>query len=825
MPPVPTHARAVVIGGGVIGCSTAYHLAQMGCRDVVLLEQHQLTAGTTWHSAGLMVTFGSTSETSTEFRKYTRDLYARLEAETGLSTGFRPVGFIEVASDTDRLEEYRRVSTFNRYCGVEVHEISPDEVQALFPLARTDDLLAGFYVKEDGRVNPVDVTMALAAGARQLGATILEGVAVTGILSANGSVQGVRTTAGDITCEMVINCAGAWGRELGLQAGVNIPLQAAEHYYLLTEEIPGVSKAWPVLEDPASYGYIREEGGGLMIGLFEPVCAPWRIDGMPTDFAFGEIPPDWDRVGPYLEKAMKRVPVSMTTGVRKLFCGPESFTPDLKPCLGEAPELRGYFVAAGLNSIGILTGGGVGRAMAHWMLTGRPDCDMTAFHLDRLHRYQATPDYRRTRTVESLGLVYQTHYPNRAMTTARGAKRSPIHERLVARGAWFKDVSGWEGADWYTADGTPPAQEPFTFGRPRSWDNWRAEHEACRTGVILMDMSFMAKFLVQGRDAGRVLNWISANQVDGAPGRTTYTQWLNEGGTLEADLTVTKLEPGYTGAAGDQAYLVVASDTAHRHALTWLRRHTPADAHCIATDVTSAYAQVNIQGPRSRELLQRLVTADLSNGAFPFRTAREVDLGFARVLLVRITYLGELGYELYIPAEQAVHVYDLLVEAGQELGLRHAGLKALASLRMEKGYRDYGHDIDNTDSPLEVGLGFAVDLKKPGGFLGKEAVIAKREAGTTKQLVQVLLQDPEPLLYHAEVVRRNGVAMGYVRAASYGHTLGGAVGLAFIERANHPIDQEWLDAGGWDIEVNGARHPARVSLAPMYDPAMTRIKA
>ncbi len=822
---VPSRARVVVIGGGVIGCSTAYHLAHMGCRDVVLLERHQLTAGTTWHSAGLMVTFGSTSETSTEFRKYTRDLYARLEAETGLSTGFRPVGFIEVASDTDRLEEYRRVSTFNRYCGVDVQEISPAEVASLFPLARTDDLLAGFYVKEDGRVNPVDVTMALAAGARAQGATILEGVAATGIIAANGRVQGVRTSQGDISCEMVINCAGAWGRELGLDAGVNIPLQAAEHYYLLTDEIPGISKSWPVLEDPASYGYIREEGGGLMIGLFEPVCAPWRVDGMPEEFAFGEIPPDWDRVGPYLEKAMRRVPVSMTTGVRKLFCGPESFTPDLKPCLGEAAELRGYFVAAGLNSIGILTGGGVGRAMAHWMLTGRPDCDMTGFHLDRLHRYQQTPDYRRTRTVESLGLVYQTHYPNRAMTTARGAKRSPLHERLAARGAWFKDVSGWEGADWYTADGSPPAQEPFTFGRPQSWDRWKAEHEACRNGVILMDMSFMAKFLVQGRDAGAVLNWISANQVDGASGRTTYTQWLNDGGTLEADLTVTKLEPGFTGVAGDQAYLVVASDTAHRHVLSWLRRHTPDDAHCIATDVTSGYAQINIQGPRSRELLQRLTTTDLSHAAFPFRAAREVEIGFARVLLVRITYLGELGYELYVPSEQAVHVYDQLVEAGRDVGLVHAGLKALGSLRMEKGYRDYGHDIDNTDSPLEVGLGFAVDLRKPGGFLGKEAVLARRATGIQRQLVQVLLSDPAPLMFHAEVVRRDGVAMGYVRAASYGHTLGGAVGLAFIERAGTTIDQPWLDAGAWDVEVNGQRYPARTSLSPMYDPTMSRIKA
>jgi 4-methylaminobutanoate oxidase (formaldehyde-forming) len=459
------------------------------------------------------------------------------------------------------------------------------------------------------------------------------------------------------------------------------------------------------------------------------------------------------------------------------------------------------------------------------MLTGRPDCDMTGFHLDRLHRYQQTPEYRRTRTVESLGLVYQTHYPNRAMTTARGAKRSPIHDRLAARGAWFKDVSGWEGADWYTADGSTPKQEPFTFGRPASWDRWKAEHDACRTGVILMDMSFMAKFLAQGRDAGRVLNWISGNNVDGASGRTTYTQWLNEGGTLEADLTVTKLEPGFTGVAGDQAYLVVASDTAHRHALTWLRRHTPVDAHCIATDVTSAYAQINLQGPRSRELLQRLTLADLSNAAFPFRAAREIEVGFARVLLVRITYLGELGYELYIPSEQAVHVYDLLVDAGREVGLVHAGLKSLGSLRMEKGYRDYGHDIDNTDSPLDVGLGFALDLRKPGGFLGKDAVLAKRAAGSHKQLVQVLLTDPAPLMFHAEVVRRDGVAMGYVRAASYGHTLGGAVGLAFIERAGTTIDQPWLDAGTWDVEVNSVRYPARMSLTPLYDPTMSRIKA
>jgi 4-methylaminobutanoate oxidase (formaldehyde-forming) len=816
-PKVPSHARAVVIGGGVIGCSVAYHLAKMGCEDVVLLERHRLTAGTTWHSAGLMVTFGSTSETSTEFRKYTRDLYANLEAETGQATGFRDIGFIEVAADEDRLEEYRRVSAFNRHCGIDVHEISAKEVADLFPLARTDDILAGFYVKEDGRVDPVDVTMALAKGAKLNGARILEGVSAEGILKKGGAVAGVKTSHGDIEAELVINCGGAWGRELGLQAGVNVPLQAAEHYYLLTEASEKVSREWPVLEDPGSYGYFREEGGGLMIGLFEPVCAPWKVGGMPTDFAFGEIPPDWDRMTPYVEKAMNRVPASLEMGLKKLFCGPESFTPDLAPCLGESPELSNYFVAAGLNSIGILTGGGVGRLMAHWMLTGKPDVDVTAFHVDRLHPYQANPDYRRTRTVESLGLVYQCHYPTRSMTTARGAKRSPVHEQLKARGAFFRDVSGWEGADWYAPDGGEPDPGPLTWQRPAWFDTWKAEHEACRNGVILMDMSFMSKLRVQGRDAGRILNRLSTANVDDEPGMVTYCQWLNDGGTLEADLTVTKLD--------DEDFLVVASDTAHRHVESWVRRHIPDDAHAFATDVTSGLAQLNVQGPKSRELLQTLTTADLSNEAFPFRAAQEVDIGFARVLLLRITYLGELGYELYIPTEQAAHVYEKLVEAGEAFGLVHAGLKSLASLRMEKAYRDYGHDIDNTDSILEVGLGFTMDMDKEGAFIGKEAALAKKaEGGLKNRLVQILVKDPEPLMFHAEIVYRNDVAVGYVRAASYGHTLGGAVGLAMINH-DEPFKKAWLDEGTWEVDIAGKRYPAEVSFRPMYDPKNERIKA
>jgi len=814
-PVLPSRARVVVIGGGVIGTSVAYHLAELGWTDVVLLERDRLTSGTTWHAAGLMVTFGSTSETSTEFRKYTRDLYSRLEAETGQSTGFMPVGFIELATEPGRLEEYRRVSAFNRYCGVDVQEISAREVLDLFPLARVDDVLAGFYVAEDGRANPVDVTMALAKGARLKGARVIEGVPVIGITKTGGAVTGVTTPYGDIEAEYVVNCAGMWARQLGEQAGVNIPLQAAEHYYLITEEFEGISKSFPVLEDPRNFGYFREEGGGLMVGLFEAECAPWKVEGIPAASSFLELPPDWDRMAPYLEAAMSRVPITNDVGIRKFFCGPESFTADLQPVVGEAPELRNYFVAAGLNSIGILTGGGLGRALAHWITTGSADVDITGFNIDRLHTYQRNPEYRATRTVESLGRVYACHFPDRSMETARGAKLSPIHHRLEAQGAFFRDVSGWENPGWYAPDGHEPVQGELTWGRPDWFPHWEAEHHAARNDVIVMDMSFMAKFLVQGTDAGARLNWISANDVDGEPGVITYTQWLNETGKLEADLTVTKLD--------DDRFWVVASDTAHRHVETHMRRHFEGH-HAFVTDVTGAYAQINVQGPRSRELLQSLTTVDLSNEAFPFRAAREIDLGFARALCIRITYLGELGYELYVPSEQAVHVYDRIVAAGPAYGLRHAGTKSLASLRMEKGYRDYGHDIDNTDSVLEAGLGFAVDLDKPGGFVGKEAVLAKKAEGPLrKRLMQVLVTDPEPLLFHAEVIRRDGVPVGYVRAASYGFTLGAAVGLAMIE-ADEPIDKAWIDAGEWTVEIADRQWPCTMSLRPLYDPANEKIK-
>ena len=811
---LPDSARVVVIGGGIIGCSVAYHLAEEGC-DVVLLERDQLTSGTTWHAAGLLTTYGSGSETILDIRKHSKALYKRLEEETGQQTGFVPCGFIELAADEDRLEEYRRISAFNRLQGNDIHELSPAEIKDLFPFAEVDDIKAGFYAEHDGRINPVDVTMAMAKGARLKGAQLYQNTSVRKVLTTNGNVSGVRTDKGDIRCEFVVNCAGMWARQLGEQNGVVIPNQAAEHYYLITEAIEGVTADLPVLEDPSKYAYYREETGGLMIGLFEPDCKPWKVEGIPEDFSFGELPPDWDRLTPFLEKAMERVPIAREAGIRKFFCGPESFTPDLAPVMGEAPELRNYFVAAGLNSVGIITGGGYGRVIAHWILNGKPDVDVTGFNIDRFHAYQCNPEYRRQRALESLGLVYACHYPDRQPQSARGARRTPFHERLVAQRAHFRDVSGWECPGWYAPEGQQPDQGPLTFGRPLWFPHWEAEHRACREDVIAMDMSFMGKFLVQGRDAGAFLNYLSANEVNGASEKITYTQWLNDDGLLEADLTVIKLD--------SDTFMVVTSDVAHRHTQAWMKRNIRNDQHVFVTDVTSSYGQLNIQGPRSRELLQSISNADLSNEAFPFRTAREIDIGLGRVLCVRITYAGELGYELNIPSEQALHVYDRIMSVGAQFGLRHAGLKALASLRLEKGYRDYGHDIDNMDDPYSTGLGFAVRLNKECDFIGKQASI-ERKANMiyTHRLVNVLLRDPEPILMHHEIMLRNGKPVGYLRAGSYGHTLGAAVGLAMVE--GNPVNAAYLSGGDWAVDIAGRVYPADVSLKPFYDPEMVRIR-
>jgi glycine cleavage system aminomethyltransferase T/glycine/D-amino acid oxidase-like deaminating enzyme len=871
---IPDSAEVVVVGGGIIGTSIAYHLAKNGCKDVILIERDQLTSGTTWHAAGLVNTFGSLSETSTELRKYSRELYSNvLEKETGQSTGFKPCGFIELATHPDRLEEFRRVAAFNRTCGVDVQEISPTQVQDLFPLCNIDDVLAGFYVKDDGRVNPYDATQALAKGAKMRGVQIHERTSVVNVTKTDDRrrVTGVVVKDSDgeehtIQSRVVVNAAGMWARQLGELAGVCVPNQAAEHYYLVTDPIPEINKDWPIVEDPSSYTYIRPEAGGLMIGLFETEAAAWNIHNIPNEFSFGEITPDWDRMGTFLEKAMNRVPISLHAGAKTFFCGPESFTPDRNPILGEAPELENYFVAAGMNSIGILTGGGIGNLMSQWILDGKvSDYDITGMNINRFQRFHSNVQYRSHRVVESLGMVYKLHYPNRSMLTARNNKRSPIHERLLNdQHAYFKDVSGWEGADWYGTNvvcGTDnvlaasqesidelQSEESLSWNREAWFDQWEKEHLACRNNVVLVDMSFMSKFLVQGKDAGKMLNRLSTANVDGKEGEITYTQWLNDDGKMEADLTVCKLDPtnntilGGGGGENGGSYLVVATDTAHRHVQNWMNRggnEFRSDngnniRNWTITDVTGAFAQINIQGPNSRKLMSSIVDdCSLDNNNFPFRCAREVGIGYSRVLCVRITYLGELGYELYIPSEQALHVYDTIVEAGQKYNLTHCGLKALSSLRMEKGYRDYGHDLDNTDSLLESGLGFTCDYNKSNGFIGQKSVMKQKKLkidGLQQRIVQVLVKDPQPMMYHGEIVLRNGIPVGDIRAASYGHTLGGAIGLSMIKREQKDenksvgVTKKWIEGGKWEVDIAGVKYDADVSLRPMYDPKNERIK-
>lgn len=811
----PSHAQVVIIGGGVIGCSVAYHLVKLGWRDVVLLERSKLTAGTTWHAAGLIVSSGFTTETTINMAIYTRELFARLGEETGQDTGFRSVGHLMLASNTERLEGLRRKADFARGFGIPVDEISPAEIQKMWPHLYTGDILAGFYNRVDGRTNPVDTTMALAKGARTGGARILEDTRVTAIKTSHGRVTGVVTNSGEIEAEFVVNCAGIWARELGKLAGVKVPLHAAEHYYLITEPIEGIHPDLPVIEDPDLYLYLREETGGLMVGMFEPVAGPWGMDGIPEDFSFGEIQPDWDRLMPYLEKAMERIPVAKDAGVNLLFCGPESFTPDMNPLMGEAPELKNFYVAAGFNSLGILLGGGAGQIMAQWIVDGFPSVDISEINIERMSPFRNNPKYLYDRTVEMLGWQYAHGWSNLQFKTARNVRKSPLHDRLAKAGAFFSESDGWEYADWFAPPGVEPSVQ-YSWRRQNWFEYAAGEHKAAREGVILMDLTPMSKFLVQGRDAEKVLNHISANNVAVAVGRCVYTPWLNDRGTIEADLTVTRL--------AEDRYQVVSSWSIHTHVLTWLKKHIPPEAHIFTTDVSSAYTLINVQGPESRHLLSSLTSADMSNKAFPYLTLQEIDIGYAPVKALRITYLGELGWELYVPTEFSLHVYDRLVAAGDQVRLKHAGLQALESLRLEKAYRDYGHDIDNLDTPLEVGLGFTVDHNKPGGFIGREAFLRQKEAGVLKKrLVQFLLQDPEPLLYGGEMIFCDGQQVGYLHIGGYGHTLGGAIGLGSVHR-DEGVPNEYIHNGKFEIEVVGMRYPATASLRPLYDPRGERVQ-
>lgn len=812
---LPKKAKVVIIGGGVIGCSTAYHLAKLGWKDVVLYERAQLTSGTTWHAAGLIEANGFFSATDLNMAQYTLELYEKLEEETGMATGHKGVGMMTLASTPDRVEELRRIAAFNRYIGVEVEELTPQQVKEIWPLAETGDVLAGFLAQGDGRVNPVDVTMALAKGARNGGVKIFENTPVTGFSKDGNRITGVITDQGETAVEYVVNCAGMWANKVGKMAGVNVPLQPTEHYYLITEAIEGVDANLPVLVDMDKYAYYREEVGGILFGIFEPVSAPWAKDGIPDNFTFGEINPDWDRMMPYVEEAMKRIPVLENAGIHKFFCGPESFTPDLGPMMGLAPELDNFYVAAGFNSLGILLGGGAGRVMAQWIVDGVPDVDITELDIARMLPFQNNPAYLQDRVVEVLGVMFEDGYPNKQFQRARNARKSAFHDRLANAGAYFGAYAGWEYPDWFAPKGVEPKVE-YSWGRQNWFEYAAEEHRATREDVSLLDYSVMGKILVQGRDAEKYLNLICANNVAVPVGRCVYTQWLNETGTIEADLTVTRM-------AEDQ-FLILTGDGTTTAVQAWLRRHIPAEAHVFVTNITSAYSVLNLQGPKSRDLLSQLTHADMSNEAFPFLTMQEIDIGYSPVKAIRVTYVGELGWELYIPTEFSLHVFDRVVEAGVDFGLKHIGLQALESLRLEKAYRDYGSDIDNTDTPLEVGLGYFVKIDKPGGFIGRDALLKLKEKGYSYMMPQFLLKDTEPMMYYGEIIYRDGKPVGNIMAGAYGHTLGASVGVGPVENEGGIVTAEFINSGTYEIDIAGVRFPAEVSLRPMYDPGLKRVR-
>ncbi len=814
---LPARAQVVIVGGGVIGCSIAYHLAHRGWTDVVLLERHQLTAGTTWHAAGLITSAGMADETALFMSRYSRDLYARLEEETGHSTGFRPVGHLSLAANRPRQEALRREALWMHGFGVEDVEISAREVADMWPMLRTDDILSAFYVADEGRADPVGVATSLAKGARALGVRVVEGVAALGVETVRGRVTAVLTDRGRIETENVVNAGGMWARQFGALAGVSVPLQAAEHYYLITEAIPDLDRDLPVVEDPDRYGYYRPEGDGMLVGLFEPQAAPWSLDGVPTTFAFGTLPPDWDRMESFLGVAMDRIPSLSEIGIRTFFCGPESFTSDVHPLLGPAPELDGYFVAAGLNSLGILLGGGVGSVMAHWITEGTPPVDMTGYAIDRVATYETSRRFRSERTVEQLGVLFgDAAFPPWKPTTGRDIRRSVIHDRLVAAGAHFNSSMGWEFAEWFADPGEHPVTT-MDFSRQESFPIVGREHRAVREAVGILDMSLMAKLLIQGPDAATVVSRLSANDVTREVGRLVYTQWLAPTGGIVADVTVTRL--------GEESFLVVASDLIHRRIEPTVRRACRPGEVVVVTDVTSGTTLLSLQGPASRELLGRLTDADLSNEAFPYLTAQDIHVGYAPVRAARVTYVGELGWELHVPTEYALGVFDDLVSEGSDLGVRNVGLAAMASLRLEKGYRDLGVDIDNTDNPLEAGLGFAVAWDKPGGFIGRDALVAARESGPPRRrVVSLRVENPDVDLFGNEPVLLDGSWVGYVRAAAFGYTLGGPVGLAEVS-CDDGVTAAWLEAGTFEVRTPHGDVPAGVQLGPFYDPGRARILA
>ena len=811
---VPTHARVVIIGGGVIGCSVAYHLAKQGWQDVVLLERKQLTSGTTWHAAGLIAQLRATAN-MTKLAKYSQELYGNLEAETGVATGFKRVGSITVALTDHRREEILRQAAMARAFGVDVEEISTGDVKERYPHLNTDGITGAVYLDKDGQGDPANIALALAKGARQNGAKIFERTRVTALAKEGRRITGVDWSqdgeTGHIKADMVVNCGGMWGHELGRMAGVNVPLQACEHFYIVTEAIDGLSQL-PVLRVPDECAYYKEDAGKMLLGAFEPNAKPWGMQGIPSDFEFDQLPEDFDHFEPILEKAVDRLPMLAEAGIHTFFNGPESFTPDDAYHLGLAPELDNFWVAAGFNSIGIQSAGGAGMALAQWMDAGEKPFDLGDVDISRMQPFQGNKTYLFERSKETLGLLYADHFPYLQKATARGVRRTPFHQHLLDNGAVMGELAGWERANWFANAGQEPTYA-YSWRRQNFFENVAAEHQAIRTNVGMYDMSSFGKIRVEGRDAVAFMNHIGGGQYDVPVGKIVYTQFLNESAGIEADVTVTRLS--------ETAFLVVTPAATRLADQTWMRRHVGA-FNVVITDVTAGEGVLAVMGPNSRALLQKVSPADFSNESNPFGTAQEIELGMGLARVHRVTYVGELGWEIYVSADMAAHAFEVLHEAGQDLDLKLCGMHMMDSARMEKGFRHFGHDITCEDHVLEAGLGFAVKTDKTS-FIGRDAVLRKKEEGLSKRLVQFRLTDPEPLLYHNEPVLRDGEIVGYLSSGAYGHHLGGAMGLGYVPCKGESASE--VLASRYEIDVAGTKVQAEASLKPMYDPRSERVKA
>ena len=814
MSALPNKARVVIIGGGVIGCSVAYHLTKLGWEDVVLLERKQLTSGTTWHAAGLIAQLRATAN-MTKLAKYSQELYGGLEEETGVATGFKRVGSITVALTEERREEIYRQAAMARAFGVEVEEISNERVQEMYPHLNLEGVVGAVYLPLDGQGDPANIALALAKGARQRGGLIKERVKVTGMAKNGSRVTGIDWTdengnSGHIETDMVVNCGGMWGHEVGRMAGVNVPLQACEHFYIVTEAIEGLTQL-PVLRVPDEHAYYKEDAGKFLLGAFEPESKPWAVDGIPDDFEFDQLQEDFDHFEPILEKAIERMPLLAEAGIHTFFNGPESFTPDDAYHLGLAPEMDNFWVAAGFNSIGIQSAGGAGMALAAWMDTGEKPFDLGDVDISRMQPFQGNKRYLEARSKETLGLLYADHFPFRQKATARGVRRTPFHQHLLDQGAVMGEIAGWERANWFANEGQKPEYE-YSWKRQNFFDNVAAEHNAVRNNVGMYDMTSFGKLRIEGRDAMAFMNYIGGGDYDVPVGKIVYTQFLNSKAGIEADVTVTRIE--------ENCYLVVTPAATRLADQTWMRRNQ-GDFNVVITDVTAGEGVLAVMGPNARKLLQAVSPNDFSNAVNPFGTAQEIELGMGLARVHRVTYVGELGWEIYMPSDMAGHMFETLHEAGQDMGLKLCGMHMMDTCRIEKGFRHFGHDITSEDHVLEAGLGFAVKTDKPN-FIGRDAVLAKRETGLEQRLVQFKLTDAEPLLYHNEPILRNGENVGYLSSGGYGHHVGAAIGMGYVPCKGESVAE--LLASSFEIDVMGTRVKAEAQLKPFYDPKSERVK-